>query len=112
MEWMGYHFMWWKQSHILSVADITKTYVVEEVFPWGGNSVIFFQFYASISWTGVPLPEIDVWLDPGYLYEFYGALIYHKVEIIVTQRRLQVKWSNHGLWRIGLVFELGFTVSV
>ena len=58
-------------------------YVVGEVFPWGGNSVIF-SVCASISRTGVQLHEIDIWLDPRSLNQFYGALMFPKVNIIVT----------------------------
>ena len=58
-------------------------YVVGEVFPWGGNSVIF-SVCASISRTGVQLHEIDIWLDPRSLNEYYGALMFPKVNIIVT----------------------------
>ena len=58
-------------------------YVVGEVFPWGGNSVIF-SVCASISRTGVQLHEIDIWLDPRSLNEFYGALKFPKVNSIVT----------------------------
>ena len=36
------------------------TYVVEWVIPW------FFSVWASISRTGFPLPEIDIWLHSGY----------------------------------------------
>ena len=82
------------------------SYVVGEVFPWGGNSVIF-SVCASISRTGVQLHEIDMWLDPRSLNEFYGALMFPKVNIIVTKRRLQVKWSKLRLQWIGLGFELG-----
>ena len=58
-------------------------YVVGEVFPWGGNSVIF-SVCAPISRTGVQLYEIDIWLDPRSLNESYGALMFPKVNIIVT----------------------------
>ena len=84
----------------------SSIYVVGEVFPWGGNSVIF-SVCASISRTGVQLHEIDIWLDPRSLNEFYDALMFPKVNIIVTLRRLQVKWSKLRLQWIGLGFELG-----
>ena len=58
-------------------------YMVGDVFPWGGNSVIF-SVCASISRTGVQLHEIDIWLDPRSLNQFYGALMFPKVNIIVT----------------------------
>ena len=58
-------------------------YVVGEVFPWGGNSVIF-SICASISRTGGQLHEVNIWLDPRSLDEFYGALMLPKVNIIVT----------------------------
>ena len=48
-------------------------YEVEEVFPWGGISVIF-SVYASISRVGVPSHEIDFLLDFRCVTEFYGAL--------------------------------------
>ena len=63
--------------------DSEYIYVVGEVFPWGGNSVIF-SVCASISRTGVQLHEIDIWLDPRSLNEFYDALMFPKVNIIVT----------------------------
>ena len=62
---------------------LKNIYVVGEVFPWGDNSVIF-SVCASISRTGVKLHEIDIWLDPRSLNEFYGALMLPKVNIIVT----------------------------
>ena len=62
--------------------NLQAVYVVGEVFPWGGNSVIF-SVCASISSTGVQLHEIDIWLDPRSLNEFYGALMFPKVNIIV-----------------------------
>ena len=58
-------------------------YVVGEVFPWGGNSVIF-SVCASTSRTGVQLHEIDIWLYPRSLNEFYGALMFPKINIIMT----------------------------
>ena len=60
-----------------------RIYVVGEVFPWGGNSVIF-SVCASISRTGVQLHEIDIWLDPRSLDEFYGALMFPKINVRVT----------------------------
>ena len=51
--------------------------MVGEVFPWGGNSVIF-SVCASFSRTGVQLHEIDIWLDPRSLNKFYGALMFPK----------------------------------
>ena len=62
---------------------LENKYVVGEVFPWGANSVIL-SVCASISRTGVHLHEIDIWLDPRSLNEFYGALMFPKVNIIVT----------------------------
>ena len=60
--------------------DVTWSgrYFREEVIPW------FFSVCASISRTGVQLHEIDIWLDPRSLNEFYGALMFTKVNIIVT----------------------------
>ena len=58
-------------------------YVIGEVFPWGGYSVIF-SVCAPISRTGVQLHEIDIWLDARSLNEFYGALMFPKVNITVT----------------------------
>ena len=63
--------------------ETENLYVVGEVFPWGGNSVIF-SVCASISRTGVQLHEIDIRLDARSLNEFYGALMFTKVNIIVT----------------------------
>ena len=53
-------------------------YFREEVIPW------FFSVCASVSRTGVQLHEIDIWLDPRSLSEFYGTLMFPKVNIIVT----------------------------
>ena len=53
-------------------------YVVEEVFPWGGKAVFFFKSVRQLSRTGVPLSEIGISLDSGYLDKLYGALMYPK----------------------------------
>ena len=66
-----------------SKLPIPYVYVAGEVFPWGGNSVIF-SVCAYISRTGVQLHAIDIWLDPRSLNEFYGALLFPKVNIIAT----------------------------
>ena len=70
-------------SRCYDTTIVNFAYVVGEVFPWGGNSVIF-SVCASISRTGVQLHEIDIWLDPRSLNEFYGASMFPKVNIIVT----------------------------
>ena len=60
----------------------SKVYMDEEVFPWGGNSVIVFSLCVNFTY-GDSLPEIDIWLESRLLDIFYGALKYAKVEIIV-----------------------------
>ena len=60
----------------------SMVYMVEEVFPWGGNSVIVFSLCVNFMY-GDPLPEIDIWLESRLLDIFYGALKYAKVEIVV-----------------------------
>ena len=56
--------------------------MVEEVFPWGGNSVIVFSLCVNFTY-GDPLREIGKQLESRLLDVFYGALKYAKVEIIV-----------------------------
>ena len=67
----------------------SKTYTWTGVFPRGGNSVIILVC-ASILRIDIPYNEVDIWLDSGYLHQFYAAKVHPKVEINETQQRLQV----------------------
>ena len=54
---------------LYQVIPCSYAYVVEEVFPWGGNSTRF-SACALISRIGIPLNEIHIWSDLGYLNQF------------------------------------------
>ena len=90
MHHSGYHQMWQLSSNLMITSKIDDCTLLQipnilrgrEVFPWGGNSVIF-SVCASISRTGVQLHEINIWLDPRSLNKSYGALMFPKVNIIV-----------------------------